>query len=254
MYFEEHLERIFNNLSDENCLITKLKLLTYGFSEIFINGIFPNVETIDFDLYEEKTTTQKGTVSDMLKNKNFVEGFDNLSKQDFIEGIVCLVYCWIMGGKESCARNEIVNNISNAFSFNFKIKLGIDFLPNNLIEGLFDIIDSNKDGMINNYEDFITCEIKKSEVNNYITNNISTIINFISRFTSELNPDELEGELNSLVNEIYRTSGENNIIVPRDAILKNIERLENNNEYDNDNNFNSINESQERPQSLDEQQ
>ena len=242
----EPLQKMFDNLSNDNCVITIDKLIEYGFPGRFLEQIFQNRTEITVDDMNEKINEIK---SGLNPYGGILEGMGNIGPDspplgpgqvpflnegigpenretinhyDRMLGGLCFLYCCFALGRESIQREQLTYNLSEWASTNYMVKMVYTIIPNKSVGGLFDVF-SDKNDTIPNFNAFLNTKIRKSNVKEFLDNDIDTIINIINMLEENgmiKIPDgkDIQKRLNDSVDKLYDKFGKNNIIVMKDTI------------------------------------
>ena len=245
-------KKIFDNLSNDNCVITIDKLIEYGFPQPFLNQILPGQTEITVDDMNDKiseikqktirsiegmSNTETAPIPEKLpffKEKLEPENqqtFNHSDQRAVMIGEWCFLYCCLALGRESISREQLTDNLSEWASTNYMVRMVYTVIPTKSIEGLFDVF-SDKNEKIPSFNAFLTNKIRKSNVKDFLDNDldtIMTIINAVGRNAPQVNlPDEkdIPKILNESVDRLFDDLGENNIIVMKDVVQKILEERE----------------------------
>ena len=251
---EGPLKEIFDNMSNDNCVITIDKLIEYGFPQPFLNQILPGQTeiTVDFIENEIKQNTirsmegmgnieadsKTGLIAEklpFLKVKETLEPenrqtINNYDQRTTMIGMGCFLYCCFALGRESISREQLTDNLSEWASTNYMIRMVYTVMPTKSIKGLFDVF-SDKNETIPSFNAFLNNKIRKSNVNEFLDNELDTIINIINILSTilpasadspppEASADHITKGINESVDRLFDDLGENNIIVMKDVVQK----------------------------------
>ena len=235
------LKEIFDNMSNDNCVITIDKLVEYGFPQPFLNKIFPGQTEITADDMNDKINEKHrfnpgGPVLEALSNIGTDRPQPPLGPEEapFLVGHLCILYCCLALGRESISREQLTDNLSEWASTNYMVRMVYTVIPNKSIKGLFDVF-SDKNETIPSFNAFLTNKIRKSNVKEFLDNDIDTIITIINMLEENeviRIPQMLSAEkdipkmLNESVDRLFDDLGENNIIVMEDVVQKILEERE----------------------------
>ena len=243
------LKEIFDNMSNDNCVITIDKLVEYGFPQPFLNQILPGQTEITVDFIENEIKQNSirsiegmGNIGadrkkvpipeqlPFLKEKLGPENRQIVNPYDWMIGSLCFLYCCFALGRESISRDQLPDHLSEWASTNYMIRMVYVAIPTKSIKGLFDVF-SDKNETIPSFNAFLTNKIRKSNVKEFLDNELDAIITIINILRTILpasadNPppeevaDDIDKMLNESVDRLFDDLGENNIIVMKDVVQK----------------------------------
>tara|TARA_Y100000996_G_scaffold308240_1_gene244962 strand:+ start:1309 stop:2592 length:1284 start_codon:yes stop_codon:yes gene_type:complete len=220
--FSKVLFQLFNNISDDNCEITRNNLSERGFLDSHINIILNGNEVLTFDEFNrmvqisiefyENLNSQDIVISNRARNNqppwviSIIEEM-NTNERGLFLGAICLIYNFLSLGRISIHKDEICSNLKVLSSINIIPETAMAFLPCYIIENMFEIF-SNGEDTIQSFNSFINHgRILKTDV-----------INFIDEENVRVDNEELSNMLKDQVEEIFRINGNGQEIIIDDFL------------------------------------
>jgi hypothetical protein len=244
----EPLDKMFINLSDDNCVIKRDKLVDYGFPVRFLEQILELSPEITVDDMNDKINEIKqrgipyGREDTSMKEKGnqydrTTEPMSNKTSDHYylkMVGSLCFLYCCLALGRESITREQLTDNLSEWVTSNYMLRMLFAVIPTKTIWGVYDIFSDNND-TVPNFNVFLNTKIRKSNVKVFLENDIYVVINIINMLEKNEIVKISKGKdipkmLNDLVDSLFDHFGKNDIIVIDDVIQKEVQAAR---KYDN---------------------